>query len=521
MIKMKQMRNKRFIACTTFAVLIGTFFSVPVLAAPGDLIATINVPNASPSCCGIGVAVDCGDSATIFYTNSFSAFLHKMDKFGGDLGSIPLTRASDSAAISFGAISWDESRQRIWGGTDASGNPLSVYLIDPVTGVATFIFTLDFAGFGFCDGIGFDGTDNSIWVSDDVSSRVEHWDVSAVDAAGVGAAVAHGGGHIIPTNAAGGTLGAISGVAVGKGNRLYLGQDGRGKIVAVTKTGTFISDFATAAGRDEGLACDVVSFAPLEVLWSKDAFDDFVEVFEVEEGTCECPGGLFADIDIKPQSCPNPLNVKKNGVLPVAVLGGDDFDINDIDRATVQLEGVPSEGRNLTPEDVATPFGGELCDCDTLAGDGFTDQVFMFDAQAIVAALGAVTNREERELTLTGNLLDGTPFTGKDCVRIIVRGKSGNHKTETSVLPKEFSLNQNYPNPFNPSTKISLRLPESANWEIVIYNIQGQKVDRYTGHSDAGVVTIEWDGSAYASGIYFYKASAGSFSQTRKMTLLK
>ena len=242
----------------------------------------------------------------------------------------------------------------------------------------------------------------------------------------------------------------------------------------------------------------------------------------------EC--GCFISIDIKPQSCPNPLNTGKNGVLPVAVLGGDDFDINDIDRATVQLEGVASEGRNLSPEDVATPFGGELCDCDTLAGDGFTDQVFMFDAQAIVAALGAVTNREERELTLTGNLLDGTPFSGKDCVRIIVRGKPGAvpvtienvaEKTETSVLPEVFSLNQNYPNPFNPSTKISLSLPEAANWEITIYNIQGQKVSAYSGFSDPGVVTIEWDGSDYASGMYFYKATAGEFSATRKMVLLK
>ncbi|MCH7878128.1 MAG: T9SS type A sorting domain-containing protein [candidate division Zixibacteria bacterium] len=92
---------------------------------------------------------------------------------------------------------------------------------------------------------------------------------------------------------------------------------------------------------------------------------------------------------------------------------------------------------------------------------------------------------------------------------------------DVSILPKEFSLNQNYPNPFNPSTKISLSLPEAANWEIVIYNIRGQKVSAYSGFSDPGVVTIDWDGSDYASGVYFYKATVGEFSATRKMVLLK
>ena len=58
-------------------------------------------------------------------------------------------------------------------------------------------------------------------------------------------------------------------------------------------------------------------------------------------------------IDIKPQSCPNPLNVKKKGVLPVAILGTADFDVNEVDPATVELEGVAPLRWDW--EDVATP----------------------------------------------------------------------------------------------------------------------------------------------------------------------
>ncbi|NIN69480.1 MAG: hypothetical protein GTO63_33310, partial [Anaerolineae bacterium] len=49
---------------------------------------------------------------------------------------------------------------------------------------------------------------------------------------------------------------------------------------------------------------------------------------------------IYVDLDIKPGSCPNPLNTRSNAVLPVAILGTDVFDVNDIDPATVMLEGV-------------------------------------------------------------------------------------------------------------------------------------------------------------------------------------
>jgi hypothetical protein len=94
------------------------------------------------------------------------------------------------------------------------------------------------------------------------------------------------------------------------------------------------------------------------------------------------------------------------------------------------------------------------------------------------------------------------------------------------LLPTEYALSQNFPNPFNPSTSFALSLPEASDYSIRIFNITGQMVKSYSGHLEAGIHNIVWDGhneqgSSVASGVYFYKAEAGAFAETRKMMMLK
>ncbi len=89
-----------------------------------------------------------------------------------------------------------------------------------------------------------------------------------------------------------------------------------------------------------------------------------------------------------------------------------------------------------------------------------------------------------------------------------------------SSLPTEFAVSQNRPNPFNPNTQIELDLPIASEWKIEIFNITGQLVKTISGNG-VGRVVAEWDGSGAPSGVYFYRASAGAFSETRKMLLLK
>jgi len=143
-----------------------------------------------------------------------------------------------------------------------------------------------------------------------------------------------------------------------------------------------------------------------------------------EDTTSEPPPLDIVDMDIKPTSCPNPLNTKSKGVLPVAILGSAGLDVNDIDVSTILLEGVPPIRSAI--EDVATPFGGDLVDelsCTTAGADGFDDLTLKFDRQAIIAAISPVSDGDVITLTLTGELNDSTPLSGED--NIIIR-KKGN-----------------------------------------------------------------------------------------------
>ncbi len=94
-------------------------------------------------------------------------------------------------------------------------------------------------------------------------------------------------------------------------------------------------------------------------------------------------------------------------------------------------------------------------------------------------------------------------------------------KANLNTLPSEFSLSQNYPNPFNPVTSIEFGLPFETDWELSIYNILGQEVERFSGEDDAGYMQIEWDAGRYASGVYFYRLRAADFSDSKKMVFIK
>ena len=89
-------------------------------------------------------------------------------------------------------------------------------------------------------------------------------------------------------------------------------------------------------------------------------------------------------------------------------------------------------------------------------------------------------------------------------------------------LPGEFSLAQNYPNPFNPKTRIEFSLPADAKVVIKVFNILGEEVASLVDRAlEAGYQSVDWDAANMPSGIYLYRITAGSFSASRKMLLLK
>ena len=88
--------------------------------------------------------------------------------------------------------------------------------------------------------------------------------------------------------------------------------------------------------------------------------------------------------------------------------------------------------------------------------------------------------------------------------------------------PLEFSLKQNYPNPFNPSTTISYSLPEKAQVSLIVFDVLGREVANLVNKEQAsGFYNVKFDASKLNSGIYFYKLTAGNFSEVKKLMLVK
>jgi len=91
-----------------------------------------------------------------------------------------------------------------------------------------------------------------------------------------------------------------------------------------------------------------------------------------------------------------------------------------------------------------------------------------------------------------------------------------------NYLNKSFFLQQNYPNPFNPNTVISYQLAVSSFAKLKVYDILGNEISTLVSEKqNAGSYSVEFDGSNYSSGIYYYKLEAGNFTEVRKMILLK
>jgi len=90
------------------------------------------------------------------------------------------------------------------------------------------------------------------------------------------------------------------------------------------------------------------------------------------------------------------------------------------------------------------------------------------------------------------------------------------------LSPSEFNLSQNYPNPFNPSTTISYSLAQSGFVQLKVYDILGEEVSTLVNKvQSSGNYNVEFNANELPSGIYFYRLQSGSFSETKKLVLLK
>lgn len=118
-----------------------------------------------------------------------------------------------------------------------------------------------------------------------------------------------------------------------------------------------------------------------------------------------------------------------------------------------------------------------------------------------------ISTNDEQNLTITCNLE--------------VTNTSSNISNEEKVV-SNYQLNQNYPNPFNPKTTIEFDIPNDNFVNITVYNLRGEKIKTLVNeHKIAGEYSVVFDGSNFASGIYFYRIEAGDYSDTKKLVLIK
>jgi hypothetical protein len=219
----------------------------------------------------------------------------------------------------------------------------------------------------------------------------------------------------------------------------------------------------------------------------------------LEEPTCVA-------FDIKPGSCPNPLNTKGKGVLPAAILGTAGVDVHDIDVSTLLLDGIVAPIHHGY-EDLATPIlDDDPCACTEAGPDGYEDLTITFDKREVVAALGPLADGEMREITLTGQLIDGAPIAGGDCVVVLAGDedefRSGQQAASLTggLLPARLATGK---------AQLRFALAQSGQVEISIYDINGRLTRSLVDcvHA-AGEHDVLWDGRndeglSVAAGVYF------------------
>ena len=251
-------------------------------AAVGDLIKTVNLPPLARCDVGTSVGVVPGSligfpAIPILLVSSCRGGeqLFYLDPSTDPATLVKAVTTSPTPRGGWGSLALRADRNDLIGcGNAPFTHPL--YRIDPNTGEATFLFNTVLSEFPICDGLTWDATNQTFFVSADVSDTVSQFSAS---------------GFLLNSfPAASGCQN--SGLAVG-GSILYEACDGTLIIFRVNKgDGSVIDSFHSAGQRTEDLECDPISFAGrgVDVIWSKDAFTNQIFAFEIPRAECGLGG---------------------------------------------------------------------------------------------------------------------------------------------------------------------------------------------------------------------------------------
>jgi len=133
---------------------------------------------------------------------------------------------------------------------------------------------------------------------------------------------------------------------------------------------------------------------------------------------------------------------------------------------------------------------------------------------------GSAVNVIKADNEIPRKMYIGTKFGVKTFVDTLTVTSVRNDEEE--ILPSEYALFQNFPNPFNPSTQIKYAIPNGTNVKLKVFDILGKEIiTLVNGYKNAGTYEVQFDASNLPSGVYLYRLETESFSQTKKLMLIK
>jgi len=258
----------------------------------------------------------------------------------------------------------------------------------------------------------------------------------------------------------------------------------------------YIGDVTIPGGWDETLCGDHTVESTVEIWSMKDgqplslSATRTLDIIGIEDCPCEC-----GDCDGKITQ----LTLRYNGLLENAVIKVEQKKGDVVYEDTVQ----PGGSFTFIGTDKGT-LGTEIS---VYVNGVLNTKIHTSCSQPIGPGLVSGDFEVIEGYSKNGGLLD--PINGIQPKR-------------TVSAPDGFTLSQNYPNPFNPITTISFSLPSSSFVTLKIYNALGEEVMTLVERNEfAGYHSVMWDASEYSSGIYFYKLTAGSYAETKRLMLLK
>jgi protocatechuate 3,4-dioxygenase beta subunit len=295
---------KRFLML--LAVLVGgLLWAGTAGAATGDLVGTVHFSQDCGSGLGVGLAYDGAGHLWV------SCYASTPDLLRADAGT-GVVDQTYNITNGLGSLAYDATRNGIWagwGGGQPAGTVMFIQLdgTKSVSGSNIAFSAPQDVVCGLDDGLGYDASDDSLYISDDCSSVIHQHTTLGVPI------------RDIPFSGAGCYN---SGVAIG-GDLLFEGSDGCSHVWVVNKTTLAPAfDFNTAVAgdanfRDEGLTCDTQTFAPIQVMWSKEAYSpNRAAAFEIPNDTCgiggQPPGGPGppATLTLTPETATNQVGVE-------------------------------------------------------------------------------------------------------------------------------------------------------------------------------------------------------------------